>query len=100
MPDWVPNNEELVLKALGSLPVNKWNTFASHKMQDIHPDLMPPELRNFRITAFNEVKASLNEKFSNNVKYFGGFFDNAEFDRFLKEITPRLINLAQDINAR
>ncbi len=80
LPEWVPNNEELVLKALGSLPMNKWSTFASRPMQDIHPDQMPEKLRNFRITAFNEIKTALNEKFSNNVKFFGGFFDNAEYD--------------------
>ncbi len=94
LPCWIPNNKELVLKVLGSLPINKWNTFASKKLQDIIPNAIPEELRNFRITAFNEIKAKLNENFSNNVKYFGGFFDNAEYERFVREITPRLVNLA------
>ncbi len=60
---------------------------------------IPEELHNFRITAFNEIKDVLNQKFSNDVKYFGGFLDNTEYDRFIREITLRLINLAQDINA-
>ncbi len=68
-------------------------------MQEIIPDAIPEGLRNFRITAFNEIKTKLNENFSNNVKYFGGFFDNAEYERFVREITLRLINLAYDVNA-
>ncbi len=94
----MPDNEELILKVLSQLPMNKWNTYASKKLQEIQLDAIPEELRNFRITGFNEIKDKLNQHFSNDIKYFGSFFDNAEYDRFLREITLQLINLAHDIN--
>ncbi len=70
------------------------------KLQEIEPKTIPEELHNFRITVINKIKDALNRKFSNDIKYFGGFFDNAEYDWFIREITPWLINLAQDINVR
>ncbi len=68
MPCWVPDNEELVLKVLGQLPLNKWNTYAPKKLQKIQLDTIPEELRNFRITGFNEIKNKLNQNFSNDIK--------------------------------
>ncbi len=97
LPCWVPDNEELVMKALSQLLIGKWNTFASKELQKIEPDMMPEELQNYRITAFNEIKGILNVK-SNDTKYFNGFFDNAEYSRFLKEISLQLFNLALDVN--
>ncbi len=74
----MPENEELVLKAFGQ----------PKKLLEIQLNTIPEDLRNFRITAFNEIKDKLNQNFSNDVKYFGSFFNNAEYDRFLREITP------------
>ncbi len=44
LPCWVPDNEELILKAFSQLPMNKWNTYAPKKLQEMQPNTFPEEL--------------------------------------------------------